>query len=88
MVNDTILYGMVTLGAALLGVCVRYAFRSKCSEVNICFGLVNIKRDIEGEIENTELEGVHRQGSDGSTFPNTPTHMNRTNSLNGVQIRV
>lgn len=68
--DDSLLYGIVTLGAGVLLAFIRYTFRSKCTEVSLCYGLVEIKRDIEGEIENTELEqhNIGRQQSD-STNP-------------------
>lgn len=35
-----------------------YCLKSKCSEINLCCGLLVVKRDVEGEekIENNEIE--------------------------------
>jgi len=71
-VNDTLIYGLGTLFVGVLGVLIRYAFKSKCSDVSICCGLVKIKRDTEAEVqaERNELElrqngtPIERQGSD------------------------
>lgn len=39
----------MVLGAGAL--CVRYAYRSKCSNVRVCCGLLEIQRDVEQEAE-------------------------------------
>lgn len=47
--NETLIYGLATIGVGLLALVVRYGFKSKCSDVGCCFGLITIKRDIAGE---------------------------------------
>jgi len=47
MVDNVTLYGIATLAAGVLGVCIRYSFKSKCSDVGLCCGLIHIERDIE-----------------------------------------
>lgn len=63
--NDTLIYGIATLGAGVLGVLIRYSFKSKCSDVGLCCGLIKIKRDIEAEVEaeRNELELSHNEPS-------------------------
>lgn len=64
--NDTLIYGLATMGVTFLAVVVRYGFKSKCSEVGLCFGMLSIKRDTNAEIraEEKELEmGIGRQDS-------------------------
>ena len=39
----------MVLGAGAL--CVRYAYRSKCSNVRVCCGLLEIQRDVEQEAQ-------------------------------------
>jgi len=39
----------MVLGAGAL--CIRYAYRSKCSNVRVCCGLLEIERDVCREIE-------------------------------------
>jgi len=66
MVDNVTLYGIATLAAGVLGVCIRYSFKSKCSDVGLCCGLIHIERDIEMEIkaEQQELEaGVKPEDS-------------------------
>ena len=54
--NDSLLYGIATLGAGVLALVIRYGFKSKCSDVSLCFGLIHIQRDIEKEIEEQKME--------------------------------
>ena len=45
----------LSLGTMILGsfaVCLKYAYQSKC--INLCFGLINIHRNIEAEVEIDE----------------------------------
>lgn len=59
--NDTLIYGVATLGAGVLGLIVKYGFKSKCSDVALCFGFITIKRDTDAEIEaeKNELQLTH-----------------------------
>ncbi len=54
MMNDTLLYSLATLGIAFLTIVVRYSFKSKCTNVSLCFGCVEIERNIEMEVELEE----------------------------------
>ena len=47
--DDSILIVVLTGGCSLLALLVRYAFKSKCDQVNLCWGLLNIHRKIENE---------------------------------------
>ena len=70
-VDNTLIYGLGTLFVGVLGVLIRYSFKSKCSDVSLCFGLMKIKRDTEREVQaernELELKGetkIDRQESD------------------------
>lgn len=54
--NDSLVYGIATLGVGLLALIVKYGFKSKCSDVSLCFGLIHIQRDIEQEIVEQKIE--------------------------------
>lgn len=54
--NDTLLYSLATLGVGLIALIVRYSFRSKCNDVSLCYGLIEIKRDTESETKNLDRE--------------------------------
>jgi hypothetical protein len=47
-----------SLICASFGLVVRYCLKSKCDEVKICYGLINVHRDVklEAEQEMNELE--------------------------------
>ena len=47
---------IATLICGSFGLVVRYCLKSKCDEVNLCFGLVKVHRDIKAEIELEEKE--------------------------------
>lgn len=57
--NDSLIYGIATLGVGLLALIVKYGFKSKCSDVSLCFGLIHIQRDITQEIEEQKMENSH-----------------------------
>lgn len=56
--NGTLIYGLSTMGVGILALLFRYVFKSKCSDVSICCGLIKIHRDIEleNEAEEHQLE--------------------------------
>jgi hypothetical protein len=55
--DDSLIYGISTLAVGLLALVVRYGFKSKCSDVSLCCGLISVKRNIEQEIEEQKMEG-------------------------------
>jgi len=66
--ESSLLYGLATLGAGVLALVIRYGFKSKCSEVSLCYGMVHIQRDIDQEIHEEKQEngmsgGIQRQSS-------------------------
>jgi hypothetical protein len=70
MLSEATVYSLSIAGLGFLGLVVRYCFKSKCSEVSCCFGLIKIDRDIEHEvveqqqeIEATNQQKIYRQNS-------------------------
>jgi hypothetical protein len=57
--DSSLIYGLATLGAGLLALLIRYGFKSKCTEISLCFGLVHVQRDIEQEVEEEKRENSH-----------------------------
>jgi len=55
--DDSLIYGIATLATGLIALLVRYGFKSKCSNVSLCFGLIQVERDIEQEIVEQKIEG-------------------------------
>ena len=54
----------MVLGAGAL--CIRYAYRSKCSNINICWGLLQIQRDVHQE---TEIDNNDNNNDDATPLP-------------------
>jgi hypothetical protein len=54
--NDTLIYGLSTLFVGIIGLLIRYGFKSKCTDVNMCCGMIAIKRDVNAEIEEEKME--------------------------------
>jgi hypothetical protein len=70
MANATLIYGLATLGTGVLGLSIRYCFKSKCEDVSLCFGLIKIHRNTEDEVtaESMELQNpsLNKQESMGN----------------------
>ena len=64
MVDATLIYGLATLGTGVLGLSIRYCFKSKCSSISFCWGLCNIVRNTENEVKAEELELQHPKSND------------------------
>jgi hypothetical protein len=47
--EDAIIITLATIGSALIGLIIRYSFRSKCEDVNCCFGCLKFHRDVKSE---------------------------------------
>ena len=47
--DDTIIITLATISSALIGLIIRYLFRSKCENVNFCFGCLKFNRDVRSE---------------------------------------
>ncbi len=64
--DNTLLLSIITLGTGVVALIVKYSFRSKCSDVTVCWGLCNFKRDIrsEVELENIQIEHGMKQSDD------------------------
>jgi hypothetical protein len=56
IMDNTLVYGLGSLGVGLLALLIKYSFKSKCSDVSLCFGLIHIQRDIEQELEEQKIE--------------------------------
>lgn len=52
--TDIILFSTIMSG--IIGLLLRYAFKSKCDTVNLCCGFIQIHRDIDKENETNETD--------------------------------
>ncbi len=60
MATSTLIYGLATLGTGVLGLSIRYCFKSKCEDVSLCFGLIKIHRNTEDEVQAEQMELQHQ----------------------------
>lgn len=51
MIDSVFLLSVVTILSGIIGLLIRYAFKSKCVNINCCCGLCAITRDIQREID-------------------------------------
>ena len=58
--DNVTIYGLATLGTGLLGLAIRYSFKSKCSNVSFCWGLCNIVRNTDDEVRAETVELQHQ----------------------------
>jgi hypothetical protein len=75
MSDPVFLLSVVTIFSGIVGLCIRYAFRSKCSNINCCFGLCQVQRDIQREIELEQKQIAERAAQ----------HLNAERTDSGVQ---
>lgn len=62
--DSTLILSLATLGCGVLGLLIKYGFKSKCSDVNVCYGLCTVHRDIENEVRAEEIELDHGLNED------------------------
>jgi hypothetical protein len=58
--DSTLLYGIVSIGAGVIIMIIKICFKSKCSDVSICYGLIHIERDVLQEIEEQKMESTSK----------------------------
>ena len=56
--QDAILISLATIASGVFALIIRYSFRSKCENVNLCCGCVKFNRDIRSEKEITTQESI------------------------------
>lgn len=56
MIDSTLLYGIVSLGVGMVVLITKICFKSKCEDVNVCWGLIHIERNTTLEAEETKIE--------------------------------
>jgi hypothetical protein len=66
---DSVFWLSLSVGIfGFLGIAIKSCLKSKCSDTSICWGMFNIKRDTQAELEENEFEIDH-----GIVPPPTPT---------------
>ena len=67
MVDSVLLLSICTIAAGIIGLVVKYCLKSKCNDVNCCFGCMRIQRDVRAEIE------LEEQQLERGVTPDSPT---------------
>ena len=49
--DGVILIALVTIITGFLIVCIKIFFKSKCNTVNLCYGMLTVKRNVELETD-------------------------------------
>jgi hypothetical protein len=49
--EDAVIIALATITTGLVGLLIRYSFRSKCENVSFCFGCLKFHRDVKSEKE-------------------------------------
>ena len=57
--DNVTIYSLCTLATGVIGLAIRYCFRSKCSSITLCWGLCDIVCDTESEVKAEEFELNH-----------------------------
>ena len=58
--------GISTLLFGCLSLVIKTAYKSKCKNCSICFGLISIERDTEGEIKEDMELGIKEEEKSNS----------------------
>ena len=59
--ENGIIIALATLGAGLVGLIIRYSYRSKCEDVNFCWGFLKFHRDVRSENEIVSQESIDEE---------------------------
>jgi hypothetical protein len=65
--DNVLLLSIVSVGSALIGLLIKYGFKSRCSDIHLCFGLVEIKRNSDLEFKEREMEIKNNVKDDDET---------------------
>ena len=49
--DGVLLISLVTIITGFLIVCIKLIFKSKCREVNLCYGMIKVERNVELETD-------------------------------------
>ena len=71
--NSTFWLSLTTMVFGFGGACLAYSLRSKCSHIKLCYGCVDVIRDIDAEVELEETMGQQPITPTLEQPPNTPS---------------
>ena len=76
----------ITISGAIigfLGLAIKQCFKSKCSSVRLCFGLINIQRDVNAEEKIEEYQIDHGIINNQSSRNNASIQPSNNNNMIG-----
>jgi hypothetical protein len=59
--ENAIIITLATMGSALIGLIIRYSYRSKCEDVNFCWGFLKFHRDVRSEKDIVSQESIQNE---------------------------
>jgi hypothetical protein len=54
--SESFYISVLSIMVGMIGLCVKYCLKSKCNDVSVCCGMIQISRDVNAEIETEERE--------------------------------
>ena len=49
--DGVLLISLVTIVTGFFIICIKLIFKSKCKDVNLCYGMIKVERNVELEID-------------------------------------
>lgn len=56
MIDNVLLLSIITISSGVIGLIIRYVFKSKCTNINFCFGCLKVERNVEAELTEQRIE--------------------------------
>ena len=84
MISEIGIITLSTLVSSLLIIILRMLMKSKCSQFSLCWGCLEIDRDIEAEvdIENNKIEHNIKSNDDINNINNILSNVKNNNNVN------
>lgn len=63
-IDGVFIISLATLFVSVITVGIKYCLRSKCEDLNLCWGCVKVKRNVEAEVEEEIARMEHGEVKD------------------------
>ena len=68
-IDGVFIISLATLFVSVITVGIKYCLRSKCEDLNLCWGCVKVKRNVEAEVEEEIARMEHGEVKDNDEIP-------------------